>query len=322
MAANLIEILDYQLSDLAGTPSLRYRADDPELLDSIQKYGILELPVAARVGGRSMIVSGAKRLYALSKLGREKAEIRMLGKEIDEREWALLALSANHAGTWSELDRMRTLTVCKKIFSEPEIIQTILPLMGLKSHARIFENYCQVSELAETFLDQIDCGSLPFRGAERWSRLDKKTQAYFAEHVAPKTGFSAGQLAESADMLFDLSRSQRKPAHEIMQVLLPCDFWESFGEDRRAAAGALLRRLRQERYPNLASYEKRFQDARNKLAGDLPELQIRPTDNFEGAGFWVTARIKNREVLSSISRRLSERPDDWQALFDMLSSGD
>ena len=150
----------------------RENLTDADLTKSIRQLGLL-LPLSViREGKHFQVISGHKRLAALKKMKIKKVDIFLLEAK-NPKQLFLTALLFNACSSYSDLDRC---LIIRKAgdnfgFSSTELIQTILPQLGLSPSPKVLAQYVQAGKLSESILKLIREQKIPFHGSAGLARL-------------------------------------------------------------------------------------------------------------------------------------------------------
>lgn len=148
----------------------RSRAQDDlsELEASIRAHGILQPPIARRVGNRIQVVAGERRVLAARAIGLPVMPVLLFdGPELDDRRALEVALVENlHRRDMSPLDEARAYGVLRDRGLRLEDIQTHVGRSIAHVHRRLL-----LVTLAPEALRALEAGALTLGAAEQIARL-------------------------------------------------------------------------------------------------------------------------------------------------------
>lgn len=297
---------------------LRSDLNHSAMVESIRKLGLLQpLTVMAAKGKRYELVSGHRRLAALKQLKKKTVPVFIIS-ESDPISLFLTALVLNHPMTYTDLDRCRIIQMALAVYkmSPNEIQKTVMPLMGLASSPKVFNQYQAIGSLPESVIEMIQKNQLPFVGSQGLAKFQPEDLQFILRRVFIRIRPSASQLAHICEWLFDLIQTQKKSAELILKnnpiLKTPPN------QDQRALTDVFYQWLRAVRFPELVRKEKAFAQVAKELRGGISGLEIKAPDHFEQEGFYVHAHIQNAKSLVATLRQLQTAQNEASALFDTL----
>lgn len=318
-----METFRYQtipIASLAARYCLRFdpSAADPALTDSIRRSGIVQ-PLLVSGDARPEVIAGHRRLAAARQAGLAEVPALVLERHAEPRDYFLLAVLSNWNGRLDELDK----AVCigkaagEFGFTPAEIIQRILPALGLEPQPHFFDEYLQTFRLQRSLLQAIRSKQLPFRGARFLAVLSAPDQEEFAR-LAAQAALTSQQVIQISEWLAGLLNASGLPLaaylkREKIQDLLERPEW-----DRRIKGEKLAAALRQRAYPSLAAQEARFAAAVGEASGFSGSFKLEAPEFFEDQGYFLRAQIKNPHDLEQFLALLKDRKEWLNSLFDFM----
>lgn len=296
---------------------LRESKDESALTGSLREFGLLQ-PLTVVANGKAFdCVSGHKRLVALKKLKKKTVPVDVLSIT-EPNKLFLAALLLNHAASYSDLDRARAVGKAKSdfLFSDLEIQNVVLPLLGLASSPKVLSQYQQVSTLPENVRNMIQLNLLPFQGSFWISKFKKADCDFLVRQLFPKIRPTASQLSHICEWLLDLIYTEKSTVSEVLSRGKLLTILRS--KDIRAQTDLFYQALRSVRFPDLADKEKAFSLAAKEMKGQVQGLEIRAPDHFEQEGFFIRAHIQNPKSLAVVAQRLQDVQAQASTLFDTL----
>lgn len=300
-----------------GRFSFRENSNDEVLTRSIHKSGLLQPLTAVCEGKHFQLISGYKRLSVLKKLKIKTAPVILL-ESADPKELFLTALLFNSGAGYTDLERGLILSKAENDFkfSSQELVELVLPQIGLPSSPKVLAQYTQTMKLPEAVLKLIRENKLPFQGSAGLAKFKKADLDYLLDNVLRKIKPTASQLTYISEWILDLTQTGKKSAAVILKnhhLTIPTK-----SPDLRMVTDNFYKSLRALRFPGLAAKEKAFQDAAKSLKGQVQGLEIRAPDHFEQEGFHIQAHIRTPSDLARVLERLHAVQGQAAALFDTL----
>ena len=182
-------------------------------------------------------------------------------------------------------------------FTEEEVREEILPVLGMEPSPFLLEEYRLVGSLVPGIHDLIHEKKLPFRGASALNRFQKEEQVFLARSIFQNVHLTTNQLSLFAEWLFDLKRSRKISLEvlgddDVIQAILKNPHF-----DLRAKGEKLFEKVRALRFPRLLEEEKEFLSAKRQWENSNREIRVERPEGFESEGMVLRAHLKNRESL-------------------------
>lgn len=296
----------------------RYQYDDAFLTESIRAMGVL-MPLVVSAGDQPRVVAGHKRAFASREAGLKEVPALVLKDELPEKDLFRLALVSNWREARHELDAAWAVKRAGETgFDETEILQEILPLLGLPSEHHWLSEFRSVVGLHAELLDALSAGRIPFRGASLLSRFSPEEQAVFAGSLANKLHLTSSQLMKTAEWLLDMMRSPRRPLAEVLQAAPLREVLDCPQKDTRQKTDLFFKHLRDLRFPRLAAQEKAFESHARDIEKGQKGLKIEAPPYFEESGFSLRLKARDPESLDHLMQVLAEKRTSMRELFKIV----
>lgn len=296
----------------------RYRLQDPVLEASIRKFGIL-MPLVVTGGKDCQIIAGHKRLHAARACGFRELPVLEAGL-LQAHDMFLFNLLSNWRQECSEMDRARaiTLAVSELDFQERDILQTVMPLLGLPSDRNLAQAYCGAAGLVPGLQDFLEDGILSFRGIAFLTNFSKKDQESFARLLGKGVKWTSSQLLQVGEWLTDIMKRTGSDLEKFFQEKALFEIWQHPGMDPRTKADKLLNQIKKIRFPEYSSFLEKFdRQCSEVLQGDR-DISFRPVEGFEEKGFELRARVRTPGDLDSLIKKISQERPALNSLFDVV----
>ena len=296
--------------------AVRYSLKDPLLCVSVAKRGVLQ-PVLLTAD--KQVLSGHKRVAAARTAGLGEIPAFEISGAQNSKDFYWLAIVSNWKQALGDLDRAwvvkRALQDFK--FDEKEVIEEILPALGLEPQKHFLEECMEVAALESPVLEAIAGGRLPFRGARVLRRFSPSDQIDFARLVAERAVLTSNQLLKAGEWLFDLMKLKKLPLEAIFKIPALETSLEASSQDRRQKGEKFCASLRTLRFPELARKEKEFGTLAGKIEADQP-FSLEAPAFFEGEGLTLRAKLANPEALDKLSAAFARQRKLFNSLFDVM----
>lgn len=298
---------------------LRYRLEDPRLLESIRARGVLT-PVVVTAGVKKTMVAGHRRFQAALILGLAETKAFEIQGSPSPQDLFLASVISNWNQSWSDLDRAWTLRKALETFrlAETEILEAVLPALALASAWGLVKEYHRVAGLDPLLLDLIAEDKLPFKGARRLAVFSSEDQQEFARGIAVRAALTASQLAKAAEWLYDLLQSSKLSLKTYLAKSSLEDLLAHPDSSRQVKGERFYAALRALRFPQLAARERKFASFVRELERESQELTLEPPVSFEEEGYWLRAKIRTPDSLKRVLDVLGRKRASLNSLFDIM----
>jgi len=301
-----------------------YRPEMQALQRSVAHVGVLT-PLHLRQPSNQVplqVVCGSKRLLACQQTGHTSVPALVYSaSELSEPQAFLLALHDNlGCRLLNAVEKARILWRLRQDFHVPPatLLQEFCPLLDLPPRAETLQAYCSLATLEDALQAAVVEGSLPLETA-LWigSYTTEDYQALLQCFTGLKVGSNrAREFTAYIDEI--CHRDACSPAALLQELGVP-----ALLTDPQLTGPQKLDRvrrvLRQARYPQLSTYEQRFQVAVRRLRLP-PQIALRPPPYFEGQQYQVTLSFGQRQELQYYAQRLLDaaRHEALDELLELL----
>src|SRR5262249_7844439 len=298
-----------------------YRPEMHALQRSVAHVGVLTPLHLRQPSDQALlqVVCGSKRLLACQQS--EYTSVPALvysAAELSEPQAFLLALHDNLG--WRVLnavEKARILWRLRQDFqAQPATLrQDFCPLLDLPPRAETLRAYWSLATLEDALQAAVVEGTLPLDTA-LWigAHTGEDRQALLQLFTGLKVG--SNRARELTTNIAEIcQRDACSPAALLQDLGVP-----TLLADPQLAGPQKLDRvrrlLRQARYPQLSTYEQRFQAAARRLRLP-PQITLRPPPFFEGQQYQVTLSFGQRQELQHYAQRLLDAASH-EALDELL----
>lgn len=301
-----------------------YRPEIQALQRSVAHVGVLT-PLHLRQPSDQaplQVVCGSKRLLACQQTRHTSVPALVYSAvELSEYQAFLLALHDNlGCRVLNAVEKARILLRLRQYFHYQPValLQEFCPLLDLPPRAETLEAYCRLATLEEPLQAAVVDGALPLETA-LW------IGAYAAEDRQALLGLFTGlkvgtnRAREFATYIDEICQRDAGSPAGLLQTLGVSVFLADLQLSGPQKLESVRRVLRQERYPQLSTYERRFQEAAQRLRLP-PQISLRPPPYFEGQQYQVTFSFGQRQEFQHYAQRLLDaaRHEALAALLELL----
>jgi hypothetical protein len=300
-----------------------YRPAMQALQRSVAQVGVLT-PLHLRQSSDQallQVVCGAKRLLACQQSGHTGVPALVYSAaELSEQQALLLALHDNlGCRALNAVEKGRMLLRLQQLHDQTgTLLREFCALLDLPPRAETLATYGRLAMLEDALQAAVVEGRLPLETAlwiDTYSAEDR--QALLELFTGLKVGTNrARELATYIDEI--CQRDADTPA-AVLQALGMSALLAETQPAGSQKLDSVRRVLRQARYPQLSTYEQRFQEAARQLR--LPsQISLRPPPYFEGQQYQVTLSFSKRQELQQYAQRLLDAAghEALDALLELL----
>ncbi len=267
-----------------------YRPEMQALQRSVARVGVLTPLHLRQPSDQALlqVVCGSKRLLACQHTGHTNVPALVYSAaELSEQQAFLLALHDNlGCRALNAVEKGRILLRLQQHFGyQPDtLLQEFCALLDLPPRAETLETYGRLATLEDSLQAAVVEGSLPLETALWIGAYDVEDRQALLELF---TGLKVDACT---------------PATLLQALSVPALLAEAqlAGPQKLES---VRRVLRQARYPQLSTYEQRFQEAARRLRLP-PQISLRPPPYFEGQQYQVTLSFGQRQELQQYAQRL------------------
>jgi ParB family chromosome partitioning protein len=287
------------------------------LILSIKRIGLLHPPLAAKLDGPWVLVSGWKRALACRTLGVAPLDLLDTGEK-DPLKNFLLGFLENLATR--EFGLVETAEVLSRLVSFGEkreaIIAEAMPLLGLPRNEDILKAYLAISGFSPGIKKGLEEMGAPFPVARQLALFRAEERAAIFPHLLP---LGQNKQKEVLENLREVTRRDRVSVMDVLGSGPVRAVTEAVGPPSLQRSEGLRRVLAGMRFPSVARKEEDFAE-RVRALGLPPEVSLTPSPVFEKNEVRVSFPARSPEALRSILDRLGRvsRDEHFIELFDWL----
>jgi hypothetical protein len=282
--------------------------DPGPLRHSIREVGLLNPPLVYDNGnGRLEVVAGFRRLSALRALGRARVDCRVMGDRGPDRLGRLLLNLHDNLATrpLNDVEKAMALTRLSKHMSGKDVMEGYMPLLGLAPRPETLEFYLALEErLDDPIKTALVRGRVSRDSVASLLELgDPDGKALFS--VLEELNLNINEQKKFIEYIIELSHIKKSDISSLLSMPDLDRILSDTGLNGPQRKKALLKQLREMRYPKLTDAETRFHRMVSRL--NLPKAaRIVAPPFFESPDFRLEVRFRDgrdlRAVLDDLSR--------------------
>jgi hypothetical protein len=295
------------IDDKPGPYCMSFGFDLQPLVKSIEKFGLINLPVTTKnIKGTTDVVLGYRRIMALKSLDWEEVPCRDFSDSgLTPMELLLLNLYDNLATRkLNEVEKGMVLARLIPYVSRGEILDHYMPLLHLPSHESTLDTLLSLDEMDEHIRHSLAEKRLSFQTIKTFVGMDDRSCAAIFKWIS-EVKLNFNQQSQFIEYILDLVDKEKTSVFQILGEKQLSSILESKKLNNPQKAKLTLERLKMRRFPFLTRYEKVFHKKVGILG--LPEgVKIHHPPFFEGADYRLEISFKSggelREKISFLSR--------------------
>lgn len=260
---------------------LSYGFDLEPLKQSISRVGLINPPVLRkRPDGRYQIVCGHKRMLALQELGVSAATCQLVSPDMAGVECLLLNFydTISHREL-NPIEKSLAVNRLLSYYSEEKIVSDFFPLLQLQPHITQFRAYQPLCLLDKEIQDAVIEDIIDVHSAFSLARLDPGARGCLA-HLLIDLRLSVSKQAEVITSVMEIGLRDGVSPRAVTDDPAIQAIFKNDTLNRPQKGDAVLRLLREKRYPLLTAKEKQVKGMLNKVR--LPRgASIAPPPFFE-----------------------------------------
>jgi ParB family chromosome partitioning protein len=318
LSLETVDIGDIDFEDESFLISFPVQSES--LVSSIKECGLINPPLLRKKGGCFQIVCGFRRLSACRELKAEKIPALVCDPEIlTDKEAFCVNFFKNASGR--AFNMIEKGVILKKLVQEfrvdeKEYRQKFLPVLGLslaESERVLFFRLLDCHESIKRYVVEQD---VSLKNILLWMSLSGREETIFS--FFKELNLSSNKMREALLFLQEISRRDKVTIEDILKE----PALKSVLHDERMSVPEKTSRIREllkkKRFPCLGSMEESFLRRVKELK--LPKgVSLRHPEFFEEQGIVIEARIRSREELGKLGRKLSEISEKNE-LSDLLGN--
>jgi hypothetical protein len=313
--------LQVEISDIDLNPGpfcMSFHFNLGPLKASIEGFGILNPPYLLRNSDDSFrVVAGYRRLLALRELCWPDTACQILPDDFPPLEALLLNLHDNLVHRHlNSVEKGMVLHRLARFLTREEIVTNFMPILGIPSNRQVLEQFLGLEELEETIRISVATERLSPRVAGLMGSLGRDDRLRINDlFVSLKWSFS--QQWEATLWIAEIASREGRSIREVIEGERIAGVLNNGKMNGPQKVRAIVRELRERRFPTLMESERSFKRGVSDLA--LPSrVRVIPPPFFEGADYKIEIVFREgKELKEKVARLyrtagLEEIPDFWK----------
>jgi ParB-like chromosome segregation protein Spo0J len=295
--------------------------DYDTLAASIAFAGLVNPPIVISKDSGVTVVSGHRRLAALSVLGAATAAVRYLPDDLPETTLIKIAITENtYQRRLNVVEQSRCYGLLSRHFKRIDHQQELLRQLGLPANSAYIKKVLPVTDMPDVIQSHLISGSLSIPIALKLRDLGKELSVRVAD-LFDYLKIGLNKQRELIQLADEIARRDERPFEEVLWDRSVRDILEDEHKDRGLKVREIRGHLRQSRYPTITIFKERFMRYRDELA--LPsKVELRPPADFEGADYELKVRFDEIDGLRKQLAKLLELVDqpELKAILKSVSA--
>ena len=269
---------------------------DPQLVDSIAQYGILQPPLLhGQEAGRAIVLSGRRRIVAAARL--ELTEIPALLVPDPTPISTRLELLLEHARLGSELSIIEEAILVKKAeqwLPEEEVLH-LLTRLGHTPGPHVIRRLTSLLELENSAVMALHRQVLHPKAGRRLARLGAEDQREIVHRIT-SLRLGGSKQYKLVDLATELIMRRNRPLREMLAEMEAETGWDKETDNIPQQASTLLRWLHKQCFPRSEAAAADFQRFCRRL--ELPSgVRVHHAPAFESDRLTLTIEIQDQREL-------------------------
>lgn len=292
--------------DLTNTAfCITMRADLDELVLSIQKLGLLHLPILKYNAPKYTIICGFRRIAACKRIGWETVPARILKENVHHLQLARLAIADNASQRpLNLLETSRAVNLLADVCADPEELEMTLHDLGLPSSPSISTKVKKLCQLPLKIQEGILAETINMSMALELGKLDPKA----GEDLVALFGLLKVGLNKQRELLLMLKEIAKREDTTITHLIADKalqNILQNAEMDRAVKRQKIRSYLRKRRFPYIVRAEENYQKLVNQLKLGS-KIDLIPPKDFEGMTYMMTLRFDSRQELHDLQKKFEK----------------
>ena len=296
-----IQLTEIDRSDTAFL--LSYGYDLGLLKRSIDHGGVINPPVVRKKPDDSFqIICGYRRVAVLTELSVSSLPCRIIPAGTGDKECFLLNLYDNVSHRiFNPIEKSMAIQGLQKFYPEEKIIKDFLPLLNVNPHKTQLEMFRPLCTLEGSLKNAVVTGTVEVHTALRLIQMDPESREACSS-LLRALRLSVSKQAALVEYISEIALRENISREDVVHSPRIRSVLEDEHVNLPQKADAIIRYLRERRYPQLTGKEKAFKQKLREFK--LPsDVQFTPPAYFEGNRYCLTLHFAS---LKQLRDQLSE----------------
>jgi ParB-like chromosome segregation protein Spo0J len=306
------------LSDIDLSPGpfcMSFQFNLERLKASIERFGVLNPPYLVRHSPFT-VVAGYRRLLAVSELGWHDMPCRILPDDIPPREALLLNLFDNlTARQFNPVEKGMVLSRLARYLTKEEILRNYMSMLDLPLNLHTLQLYLGLEDLDDGIKESVAMERLSVRVLEVMGVLSGEDQREINQ-LFSMLKWSFNLQLQTALWIIEIADREGRSVREVIEDKRIAGVAKNGTMNGPQKLRAIVREIREWRFPTILEYEKSFKKGVSGLALP-PKVRVIPPPFFEGIDYRLEIVFREgKELREKVARLcgiagLEEITDFW-----------
>jgi len=297
-----VSLLSIDSEDNTYRVTTKTKLDD--LINSINKVGLINPPLLIAKGSAFIIICGFCRIEACRYLGWAALEAKILDSDIGRLQCAKIAIADNTTQRQLNLiEKSKALSMLSLFYKDSISLSTAALELGLPENPDLIKKIKNICCLPLFVQDRILSNSIPLSIAVELGMLEHDAATLLA-NLFHEFKLSLNKQKEIITLIKEIAFLEKI---SIMEALRKCDFPDILNRDdidRTQKTQIIRAYLKQRRFPEITRAKREFENNVKELKLGSGIKLIQPAD-FEGQTYMLNLRFNTIKELQERAVKLN-----------------
>ncbi len=277
-----------------------------DLVNSIDKLGIINLPLLIEKRSYYIIVCGFRRIKACKSLGRRRVEAMILDHETKMLDCIKIAVTDNaFQRPLNLVEKSRSINMLSNFFKDSNSLAKEMSKLGLTESQSSVDKIINICHFPWAIQNAIISNTISLTMALELVKLPNDSVADFVK-LFENLKLSLNKQREITTFVKEIALRDNIPILKVLKDKRLLEILNKKDFDRNQKTRKIRIYLKQRRFPALTEAEKSFEKHKKKL-NLASGAKLIPPDNFEDKTYTLQFSFKNLNELK-----------DRKAAFDSI----
>jgi len=276
-----------------------------DLIPSIRDIGLINPPVLIKHESAYTIVSGFRRIEAISILGQKQVTAKVAGSQKHSLFCAKIAISDNSfQRPLNLIEQTRAVKLLSNFYDSLNDLTPAAKALSLPGNISMVEKLKRISKLDEEIKEYILADTISLSTALLLEN-SKKNHRLSMARLLNNLKLSLNKQREMVTMLTEISHRDRIDVPEILEGKRFKEIMENQNLDRNQKANQIRMLLKKRRFPEITKAESDFSACITRLDLDHSTKLI-PPKFFEGSTYALNFLFNSFDELENCHTKLQK----------------
>ncbi|MEQ9618892.1 MAG: hypothetical protein RIG61_06930 [Deltaproteobacteria bacterium] len=259
--------------------------------DSIREIGLINFPVLRDTGESLQVVTGWKRIFALTELGFDEVMSKIYEPGELSDEACLKYIYHDNSGRLDDMELADLVIKFRDMLGlgDREMISDTLPFLGIPPSRKQYDRYLGLASLAKEIKEAYYRERITIEQCQTLSETALNERVLILTRVLDKYKLNNNEFRQVIKEIEEVALRDKRPVSELIDEIEGV-IGDRGRDDFRAELGKL-------RYPLLKGVEETYSEALKSM--NLPgNVNITTGPYFEGNDIEIRIRVKSAQELS------------------------